>query len=119
VQTASTLAEARLMLAQCPDILISDWSMPEISGIDFLREAAESCPKSFRIMLTGYGQVGDVIEEISAGLVQLFITKPWNESEMRKVLERSTLLSSRKGGFRLRNSALLLTGFVSVFSYYA
>jgi|SRR5918911_3086257 DNA-binding NtrC family response regulator len=92
VQTTTSLSEARRILSECaPDIIISDWSMPEISGLDFLREARESCPQSYRIMLTGFAQIGDMIEEISAGVVQLFIPKPWTEAAMRQALERAIL----------------------------
>lgn len=90
VHTASTVSEARRMIAKCaPDIIISDWSMPDISGIEFLRETAETYPDSFRIMLTGFAQVGDMIKEISSGVVQTFIPKPWSEDQMRAVLERA------------------------------
>ena len=90
VRTASTLAEARRELAACsPDIVISDWSMPEISGVEFLREVARACPASFRMMLTGRGHVGDVFTEIGTGVIQLFITKPWSETDMRESLERA------------------------------
>lgn len=92
VRTAPTLSEARRIISECvPDIIISDWSMPEISGLEFLREAAEICPHSFRIMLTGFAQVGDMVKEIGAGVIQLFISKPWNEEQMRKALERAAL----------------------------
>jgi len=115
VQTASTLSEARSALAQCPDI-ISDWSMPEMSGTDFLREAARDCPDGFRVMLTGYGQVGDVFKEISSGVIQLFITKPWDESDMREVLERATLMRERKGHLRPRpgGGLMALASFMNV-----
>jgi DNA-binding NtrC family response regulator len=97
VSVASTLSEARRIISEyAPDIIISDWSMPEISGVDFLREARAARPHSFRIMVTGVGQVGDVIAEISTGLVQLFITKPWNEAEMHRALERALRMRSRK-----------------------
>src|SRR3982751_5650145 len=88
VRTVFTLSEARRMLSACPNIIISDWSMPEISGVDFLREVAKTCPDAFRIMLTGYGNVGDMIDEIRSGVVQLFIPKPWDELKMRQALER-------------------------------
>jgi DNA-binding NtrC family response regulator len=97
VRIASTLTEARSVLSRCPDIIISNWSMPETSGIDFLREAARVCPNSSRVMLTGYRQVGDVFREITSGVIQLFITKPWDETDMREVLERATLMRTRKG----------------------
>lgn len=97
VWTASTLPEARRILSEHgPDIIISDWSMPEISGIEFLREAAELYPSSFRIMLTGFANAGDLIKEISTGLIQFFISKPWSEEQMRKALERATLARLRK-----------------------
>lgn len=95
VRTASALSEAQSMLSTCPDIIISDWSMPEISGTEFLQQAAEACPESFRILLTGFGQLGDMIEEVSSGLIQFFLAKPWNELQMRRVLERATVLHTR------------------------
>ncbi|HKR00455.1 MAG TPA: response regulator [Pyrinomonadaceae bacterium] len=96
VQTASSLADARRLLSECrPDVIISDLSMPEISGTNFLREAARVCPHSFRILLTGYARVGDVIEEIGEGVVQFFMPKPWEENQMRKALELGAL--KRKG----------------------
>ena len=97
IRTAETVAEARRLLSQCPDIIMSDWKMPEISGAAFLSEAAERCPGSFRIMLTGYASAGDMLTEIGSGVVQLFIPKPWTELEMREALERAILTRARPG----------------------
>lgn len=89
VRTTTKLAEARQILSECAaDIIITDQSMPEISGSEFLREAVEKCPHSFRIMLTGYWAVGDVFGQITNGLIDIFIVKPWQEAQMRQVLER-------------------------------
>jgi DNA-binding NtrC family response regulator len=96
VRTASTLLEARALLAMCPDIIISDLVMPEISGTDFLREAARACPDSFRILLTGHAKVGGLIGEVTSGVVQIFIAKPWEEAGVRKALERAALARPRK-----------------------
>ncbi len=95
VRAASTLIEARAILSFCPDIIISDWSMPELSGIEFLREAARLCPKSFRVLMTGHAQIGEVIEEVGRGTIQLFMPKPWTEIEMRAAIERAFILRSR------------------------
>jgi FixJ family two-component response regulator len=77
------------MLSECAaDIIITDQSMPEISGSQFLREAVEKCPDSFRIMLTGYSVVGDVFGDVTSGLINIFIVKPWKEEQMRQALER-------------------------------
>jgi DNA-binding NtrC family response regulator len=98
VSTASTLDEARRVLVECPpDIIISDQLMPEIEGTKFLAEAARICPHSFRVLLTGKAMVGDVIPEISAGIVHLFMRKPWTESEMREALERAEISLNSSG----------------------
>ena|SRR5687767_2874233 len=99
VRTAAELASARRVIAECePDIIITDQSMPEISGSAFLREAIEKCPHSFRIMLTGHAGVGDVFEEVTNGLINVFIVKPWREEQMRQALERggATVEARRK-----------------------
>jgi DNA-binding NtrC family response regulator len=101
VYTVASLAEARRILADCGvDIIISDQSMPEIEGAEFLREAAGMCPDSFRIMLTGQAVVGEMLREISTGIIQAFVRKPWKEEEMRRVLERASARAGRgrKGG---------------------
>jgi DNA-binding NtrC family response regulator len=97
VRTTSTLPEACSALSQCPDIIISDWNMPEISGVDFLREAAKVCPGSSRIMLTGHGQVSDLCREINAGVIQYFIAKPWTEADMHGVLRKAAADGRARG----------------------
>ena len=90
VRTSTTPEEARRMLAECEaDIIISDQKMPKIEGVDFLREAMQACPASFRILLTGEIHVGNVMNEIREGLLHVFLTKPWTEGQMREMLERA------------------------------
>lgn len=97
VRTAATLGEARRVLAECSaEIIISDQSMPEIDGTEFLREAAAMCPESFRILLTGQVSVGDVLEEVSTGIIHLFETKPWREERMREILARASTVLDRR-----------------------
>jgi DNA-binding NtrC family response regulator len=90
VQTANTPAKARRILARRRiDIIISDQVMPDITGVEFLREVAAIYPDSFRIMLTGQAFIGAMLAEISSGIIQLFLVKPWQEQHMRQVLERA------------------------------
>lgn len=92
VRTETTLTGARRALKErAADIIISDQRMPEIDGREFLREVAEIYPSSFRVMLTGTVGVGQVIGDISRGVVNLFITKPWTEAYMRQALERASV----------------------------
>ena len=90
VRTATTLTEARRMLAERPaDIVISDQTMPEIKGTDFLSEVATAYPASYRVLLTGSIVLGNVLPEVGVGLVHNFLPKPWTIEEMRDMLERA------------------------------
>ena len=92
VRTTALLTEARRLLSERPaEIIISDQHMPEISGTDFLREAATLYPSSYRVMLTGSMLAGDAIPEILSGVIQLFIPKPWSKQSMQQMLERAGL----------------------------
>lgn len=95
VRTVSTLAEARAALnEQAFDIVISDQLMPEIDGVAFLREVAQNHRKAFRLMLTGSISLGQVISEVGAGIIHLFVTKPWTEPNIRQALERASMNSN-------------------------
>jgi DNA-binding NtrC family response regulator len=92
VRTAASIADARRLLAERPaDIVISDQSMPEIKGTDFLAEVAATHPSSYRVLLTGSVHLFGVIPEVGSGLIHLFIPKPWTEHDMRQMLERAGL----------------------------
>lgn len=65
--------------------------MPEISGTEFLCEVAAIYPSSYRVMLTGYMSVGEALPELGSGIIHLFVAKPWEESNMRRMLERTSL----------------------------
>jgi DNA-binding NtrC family response regulator len=99
VRTASSLAEALNMLNSCSaDIIISDQRMPEMKGTEFLRLARQTCPGSLRILLTGEARFGDVLGEISEGVVECFIQKPWDLDEMREMLERASITYELRRG---------------------
>ena len=90
VRTSSSPADARRMLSECAaEVIISDQNMPEVDGTDFLREVAPVCPGGVRILLSGYVSLGDVLGEVGSGVVNVFVPKPWDESYMRRVLERA------------------------------
>jgi DNA-binding NtrC family response regulator len=92
VRTASTHAEARRLLSLSrTDIVISDQIMPDIKGAEFLREVTEQYPESFRVLLTGGDTVGNLLHEISTGIIHFFLTKPWTEQDMRRMLELAAM----------------------------
>jgi len=79
------------------DLVISDYLMPEMNGIEFLLKFREMYPEAIRILLTGYADKENAIRAINElGLYQ-YIEKPWDNEEMllnvKNGLERLELIS--------------------------
>ena len=92
VRTAASAADAWRMLAErTADIVISDQAMPEVKGTEFLGEVAARYPASYRVLLSGSTHLLSVAPEVGAGLIHLFVPKPWTEETMRRMLERDGL----------------------------
>lgn len=83
--------DALNMLADQSDIavIISDQRMPGMSGTELLRLTADRYPNSIRIMLTGYTDVEDLVEAINEGKVFKYVTKPWEEEDLRRVVNQA------------------------------
>lgn len=110
VQTVSTLAAAHHALSERKfDIVISDQLMSEIDGLTFLRKVAFTQPETYRLMLTGSIGVGEVIREVGAGIIHLFVTKPWTEADMRQALERGSIswVPDENKGYSVRRTQIL------------
>ena len=92
VQTVETLNDARRALDEDSfDVIISDQFMPEITGAAFLRETSRTHPQSYRVMMTGSACVGEVLKEITTGVIKYFVPKPWSNATMQQVFERARL----------------------------
>jgi DNA-binding NtrC family response regulator len=69
------------------NLIVTDINMPEMNGIEFLRELNRSFPGSNVIMITAYGGVESYIEAINLGAFE-YINKPVKIEELKSVLER-------------------------------
>ncbi len=65
------------------DIVISDHLMPGMKGLEFLEIVRKRRPETLRIILTGFADTDMVIEAINKGEVYRFLTKPWNDDDLR------------------------------------
>jgi len=81
-------------------IVISDYRMPVMNGVDFLKEVYTRWPETIRIVLSGYADAGAIVAAINEGHIYKFIPKPWNEEELRftvnSSLERYLLQKSNR-----------------------
>lgn len=68
-------------------IVIVDMRMPEMNGLEFIRQAALKHPGLSYFVVTGYEIDDKVKESISSGLVKKCFTKPLNLNEISLAIE--------------------------------
>ncbi len=111
-------ARARVIIKQKqPDLILSDWEMPELSGEELLKWLREESPtpKTPFIMITSRGDREHVMAAVQAG-VNDYISKPFTPEELiRKVAKQLKKLniSLKPGGDpdkKAQDSLSLLTG---------
>ena len=70
-------------------VIVSDNLMPGMKGTEFLQHAKRIAPDSVRIMLTGHGDMQAAVEAINEGEVYKFVTKPWDNNELKATVLNS------------------------------
>lgn len=97
IHTAGTFQQAFDILGTANiDVVVSDHRMPEGRGTEFLGKVKETHPRTIRMILSGYADIGAVTEAINGGAVYRFLTKPWVDDDLRKVI-RDAVSSARRG----------------------
>jgi len=72
------------------DLIISDWMMPEMTGIEFLKvcKGDEEKKKIPFIMVTAEGQKDSVMEAIKSG-VDNYIVKPFTPEKLKEAIDKA------------------------------
>lgn len=87
-----------------PDVVISDFSMPGMDGIQFLRKVKDALPEATLILLTGYADKENAIKAINTVGIYRYIEKPWDNEDLKlsihNGLERSHLVGDLKQSVR-------------------
>ena len=85
ILTAASGREGLEMLATNPvQVIVTDQRMPEMSGTEFLGRVKELYPDTVRIVLSGYTDLESITRLINAGAVYKFLTKPWDDDQLRE-----------------------------------
>jgi len=71
------------------DILITDMRMPGRSGAELLAQISESHAHTHRILLTGYADLRETTQAVRHGLVDDFLTKPWEPQQIEECVLRT------------------------------
>jgi response regulator RpfG family c-di-GMP phosphodiesterase len=90
VQVAISGDEALKILETKPvQIIITDQRMPEMTGVEFLEKVLVKYPDPMRILLTGYADMGAVVDAVNKGKIFHYLAKPWNEEELDITINRA------------------------------
>lgn len=91
------LEAVEYLKTETPDLIISDFLMPEMNGLEFLREAKKVYPEVSMILLTAYADKENAIKTINEIGVYKYIEKPWDNDDLimniKNGIERSHLLA--------------------------
>lgn len=69
------------------DLIISDFMMPKMNGLEFLKSVREKCPDTVTILLTGYADKENAIRSINEIGLYYYLEKPWNNNDLIKVVK--------------------------------
>lgn len=93
VHTALTIAEATDILErEWVRIVLCDQRMPEITGVEFLKQVREQWPEVIRMIISGYTESEDIISAINEAGIYQYITKPWHPDNLILLLNNANQL---------------------------
>jgi DNA-binding NtrC family response regulator len=81
-ETALALAEAHL-----PEVVIADLKLPQMSGVELLRQIKQILPATEVAIMTGHGTVESAVDAMKLGAYD-YIEKPFRVEKMRSLLQR-------------------------------
>ncbi|MDM8007032.1 MAG: sigma-54 dependent transcriptional regulator [Phycisphaerae bacterium] len=89
VFTAFGVSEAIGILETTPiDLVITDWKMPRISGIDLVRHVRSNHRDTEVIMVTGYPSIEGAVEAVKTGAEE-YLPKPFTDEELLAAVRRA------------------------------
>ena len=85
----------RMLRSERIDLVVTDLRMPEINGLELLREVTANWPEIPVIMLTAHGSIPLAVEAMKAGASD-FLQKPFEREEVIFVVEKALATAARQ-----------------------
>ncbi len=85
IKSASVREALAVLQEQEIDLVISDIRMPDLSGVELLRQARQIAPETVFIMITAFASTETAIEALQHGAYD-YITKPFRMEELRAII---------------------------------
>lgn len=88
ITTAMNGREA-LSVFQDHQVILTDWNMPEMTGVELIREIRKSSPspKPYVIMLTSENETRGIIKALEEG-IDSYIMKPFNINDLKRKMKQ-------------------------------
>src|SRR5207247_6629297 len=87
-EAASGTEALKIATSASPSLVVTDFNMPEIDGMQLLRELHARKPDLPVILVTGYGTVDQAVEAMKNGAYD-YVSKPILDDEMKLVVKRA------------------------------
>ncbi len=103
VRTAASVQEAlQVMSREVVDLIITDWSMPHLTGLDLLKLLRDDGNDTPVVMLTAYGSIDHAVLAIQAGAAN-YLTKPFQRAQ----IEFTVMQTLKLAALGAQNAALV------------
>jgi len=94
VFTATNGAEALEFVRKFqPHVVVSDQRMPEMTGVELLRQVREAAPNTVRLLLTGYSDLASIVGSVNEGEVFRFVSKPWDNQDIQNTIGEAAAIA--------------------------
>jgi response regulator RpfG family c-di-GMP phosphodiesterase len=102
-------------------LIVADYKLPEMDGLELLKEAQKFAPETVRILLTGFANLELALKAINEGRVFKLLTKPCSNKEMassfiaainhyrQTVIDRETLEKTLSGCVQMLTDVISLS----------
>ncbi len=88
-------AEALEKLATFPaDVILSDFRMPRMNGVELLTAVRKQLPNSRRVIISGGADIALVRSAITEGVVCGFLNKPWDTRVLVELVRELAAMSA-------------------------
>ena len=68
-------------------VVVTDYRMPEMDGVEFLKILKVKYPEVIKVLFTGFGDLNSIQEELREGEISYFVSKPWQQAQLRILLD--------------------------------
>lgn len=87
--TTSGAEALRIVRSRPVHAIVSDQRMPEMLGVDLLRQVRQASPSTMRLLLTGYSDQQAIVASVNDGEIFRFIEKPWQPQYLIDTVEQA------------------------------